>query len=148
MKASAADEVMDLERKYWEAMKNRDSKTCAALSDNPCLITGPSGIASIAPEQVAEMIGDAKYELRNYRIGKGAQVQLVGDSVAVVAYRVHEDLVVDGKPVSLDAADSSTWIKRDGQWRCAMHTEAIMGDPFGRDRSQTQTPPAPAPIPG
>jgi hypothetical protein len=48
---------------------------------------------------------------------------------------VHEDLIVDGKPVSLDAADSSTWVKRDGQWKCAMHTEAILGDPFGRDRT-------------
>lgn len=146
MKANAADEVMDLERKFWEAMKNRDAKTCAALSDNPCLLTGPQGISSLAPDQVGAMMNDMKYEIRNYRIGKGAQVQLVGDDVAVVAYRVHEDLIVDGKPVTIDAADSSTWIKRDGQWRCAMHTEAIMGDPFGRDRSPS--PQMQPPIPG
>lgn len=148
MKASPADEVMELERKYWEALKNRDSKTCAALSDKQCLVTGPQGITSYGPEQLMAMMSEAKYELRNYRIGKGAQVQMVGDDVAVVAYRVHEDLVVDGKPVSLDAADSSTWIKRDGQWRCAMHTEAIMGDPFGRDRSQAQAQQQPPSIPG
>ena len=146
MKASAAEEVMDLERKYWEAMKNRDTKTCVALSDNPCMVTGPQGISTLTTDQLAAMMNESKYELRNYRIGKGAQVQLVGENVAVVAYRVHEDLVVDGKPVSLDAADSSTWIKRDGQWKCAMHTEAIMGDPFGRDRSAAST--QPAPIPG
>jgi hypothetical protein len=46
---------------------------------------------------------------------------------------VHEDLTVDGKPVTLDAAESSTWVRRDGRWACAMHTEAIAGDPFGRD---------------
>ena len=136
MKSSAAEEVLEMERKFWEAMKNRDSKTCAALSDSSCLVTGPEGIANLTPDEVGAMVGNSKSELRNYRIGKGAQVQLVGDNVAVVAYRVHEDLIVDGKPVSIDAADSSTWIKRDGQWRCALHTEAIMGDPFGRDRSQ------------
>ena len=132
---SAADEVMDLERKFWEAMKARDVKTCAALSDSVCVVTGPQGFSAIGPDQLAAMISDPKTELRNYRIGKGAQVQLIGDNVAVVAYRVHEDLVVDGKPISLDAADSSTWVKRDGQWKCAMHTEAILGDPFGRDRA-------------
>ena len=48
--------------------------------------------------------------------------------------RVHEDLTVEGEPVSLDAADASVWVRREGHWRCAMHTESITGDPFGRDR--------------
>jgi hypothetical protein len=43
-------------------------------------------------------------------------------------------VTVDGKTTSLDAADSSTWMKRDGRWRCALHTEAIAGDAWGRDR--------------
>jgi hypothetical protein len=42
---------------------------------------------------------------------------------------------VDGKAVTLDAADASTWVRRDGRWRCALHTESIQGDPFGRDRT-------------
>lgn len=50
------------------------------------------------------------------------------------SYRVHEELTVDGKPVTLDAADASTWVRRNGRWVCALHTEAISGDPFGRDR--------------
>jgi hypothetical protein len=59
---------------------------------------------------------------------------MLSDDVAIVAYTVHEDLTVEGKPVSLDAAESSTWVRRDGNWLCAMHTEALTGDPFGRDR--------------
>jgi hypothetical protein len=34
---------------------------------------------------------------------------LTGD-VALVVYNIHGELTVDGKPVSLDAADSSTWV--------------------------------------
>jgi hypothetical protein len=56
--------------------------------------------------------------------------------LAIVAYQVHEELTVDGKPVTLDAADSSTWVRRNGRWLCALHTEAIAGDPFGRDGQQ------------
>jgi hypothetical protein len=33
--------------------------------------------------------------------------------------------------------DSSTWVRRNGCWLCALHTEAIAGDPFGRDRQRS-----------
>lgn len=47
---------------------------------------------------------------------------------------MHEELTVDGKRVALDAADASTWVRRNGRWVCALHTESLAGDPFGRDR--------------
>jgi hypothetical protein len=59
---------------------------------------------------------------------------MIHDDVALVAYKVVEELIVEGKPVTLDAADSSVWVRRDGRWRCALHTESVAGDPFGRDR--------------
>jgi hypothetical protein len=34
----------------------------------------------------------------------------------------------------MKAADSSTWVRRDGRWVCAVRTESLSGDPFGRDR--------------
>lgn len=134
-RVDATDELMELERQYWEAIKHRDGKTAAALSDDPCVVTGAQGFGSFTPKQLGSMMHDGRYELRSFRIEKDPEVQMLGDDVAVVAYRVHEDLIVEGKPVSLEATDSSTWIKRDGQWRCALHTEAILGDPFGRDRT-------------
>ena len=59
---------------------------------------------------------------------------MLSEDVAVIAYRVKELLTVDGKPITIDAADSSTWVRRNGQWVCALHTEALIGDPFGRDK--------------
>jgi hypothetical protein len=53
---------------------------------------------------------------------------------------VHEDLTVDGEPVSIDAADTSEWVRRDGSRLCALHTESITGDPFGRDRAAAASP--------
>ncbi len=45
------------------------------------------------------------------------------------------ELKVDGEPVAFDAADTSTWVRRDGRWLCALHMESVAGDPFGRGRS-------------
>jgi hypothetical protein len=47
---------------------------------------------------------------------------------------VHEDITVDGSRLAFDAADTSTWVRQNGSWLCAMHTESLIGDPFGRDR--------------
>ena len=53
---------------------------------------------------------------------------------AIIAYRVREQISVDGEQVELDAYDSSAWHRRDGRWMCVLHTESIAGDPYGRDR--------------
>jgi hypothetical protein len=106
-----------------------------ALSDDPCIVAGAQGVGSLSREQLGAMIPEATYELRDFRIEDGAEVRMVGDDVAIVAYKVHEELIVDGKSVTVDAADSSTWVKRGGRWRCALHTESILGDPYGRDRT-------------
>jgi hypothetical protein len=89
---------------------------------------------SVEPDAFEKMMRGASYTIRSAEVGD-AQVRQLSDDVAVVAYEVHEELEVDGKPLSLDAHDSSTWVRRDGRWRCAQHSESLQGDPFGRDRS-------------
>jgi hypothetical protein len=41
-------------------------------------------------------------------------------------------VIVDGKPESLAAFDASVWVRRGDAWLCALHTESLKGDPFGR----------------
>jgi hypothetical protein len=81
------------------------------------------------------MLTNAPWSLRDYEVSE-LQVRMLSDDVAIVAYKVTEDLTVEGKPVHLEAADASTWVRRDGRWLCALHTESLTGDPFGRDRNQ------------
>ena len=38
--------------------------------------------------------------------------------------------------LTLDLADTSTWVRKNGKWACALHSEAIAGDPFGRDKAK------------
>jgi uncharacterized protein (TIGR02246 family) len=129
-------EVLDLEKRYWQALKDQDVDAALRLTDEPCILTGAQGVGLIDRKTFAAMMKAASYTLNSFVLKDGAQVRLLGDDVAIVAYQVHEELIVDSKPVTLDAADSSTWVRRDGRWLCALHTEAILGDPFGRDRQR------------
>jgi uncharacterized protein (TIGR02246 family) len=128
-----ANELFDLEKQYWQAMKEKDVDAAMRLSDEECIVTGAQGVGRINRQSLGQMLQSAPYTLHDFEL-KDPEVRALGDDVAILAYKVHEELTVDGKPVKLDAADASTWVRRGGRWLCALHTESIAGDPFGRDR--------------
>jgi ketosteroid isomerase-like protein len=130
---SIEKQLFQLEERYWQAIKDKDADIAMRLTDEDCLVTGAQGAALIRRPQFAGMMKSAKYTLHDYKL-KDPQVKLISNDVAILAYSVHEELTVDGKPVTVDAADASTWIRRPEGWVCALHTESILGDPFGRDR--------------
>jgi hypothetical protein len=127
------EELEELENRYWQSMKDQDVEAAVRLTDFPCLVAGASGVGSIDKETFRKMMSGANWKLHDFEI-KDSKVRLASDEVALVAYKVHEDLTVDGKKVSMDAADTSVWVRRGGQWRCALHTESLAGDPYGRDK--------------
>ena len=130
-------DLLALERRFWQAMKDGDAEAAAELTDEPCIVTGAQGVGTVDRKTFAGMMKDAPWTIDEFAIDDDVQVRILNDDVAVLAYNVHEELTVDGKPVSMDAADASTWVRRDGRWLCALHTESILGDPYGRDRTGT-----------
>lgn len=72
------------------------------------------------------------YILTDFEI-EDVQFRELTPDFAVLAYNVRENLTVDGKALTLNAADSSVWVRRGDNWRCVMHTESVLGDPYGRD---------------
>jgi uncharacterized protein (TIGR02246 family) len=127
-------ELVELERRYWQALKDGDLAAALELTADPCIVTGAQGLGLLGHDMFTAMMQQATWTLDRYELGD-MQVRMLGDDTAVVAYTVHEELTVDGAPVSFDAADTSTWVRRDGRWVCAAHTESLRGDPFGRDRT-------------
>lgn len=100
-----------------------------------CIVTGAQGVASIDKKTFAKMMAEGQWRLEEFSFGKIA-VNFPTPEVAVIGYKVSEKLVVDGERLDFAAADASVWIKRDGRWRCALHTESPLGDPFGRDKAR------------
>jgi hypothetical protein len=132
--ASVEKQLLALERRYWQALKDKDVDAAMALTDDTCIVAGASGIAKIDRATMGKMMQAGSYVLEHFDLGQDAQIRMLSDDIAIIAYKVHERLRVDGKPVDLHAADCSTWIRKNGTWLCAMHTESLAGDPFGRDR--------------
>jgi Domain of unknown function (DUF4440) len=119
--------------KRWD----KDIDAAVELTDDPCIITGAQGVGLVDRQTYETMMKNATWDILDVEIGDDPQVRVLADDAAILAYTVHERLTVDGEPVTIDAADASTWVRRDGNWRCALHTESIAGDPFGRDRTRS-----------
>jgi uncharacterized protein (TIGR02246 family) len=135
MQSDVTKELIELEKQYWQAIKDNDADTAAMLTDDPCVVAGAQGVSSVSKKQLIKMMEKPNYTLDEFSL-TNPTVRLLGDDVAVVAYKVREELTVEGKPLTLEASEASAWVKRGGRWLCALHTESIAGDPFGRDRSE------------
>ena len=127
------NEILDLEKRFWTSMKDKDVSAALQLTADPCIVTGAQGVSTIDKGTFTKMMSTAKWDLRDFSIDD-VQVQQLGEDVAIIGYKVHEDITVEGSRLTLEAADTSTWVRQNGSWLCAMHTESLIGDPFGRDR--------------
>jgi hypothetical protein len=131
-------ELLELETRYWEAIKDKDLDTAMQLTDDTCIVTGAQGAASIDRKAFAGMLNSPDWTLNHFEFVGDVIARVVTDDAAIVAYKIREHLTVEGKPLTFEAADASTWVRREGRWLCALHTESIAGDPFGRDRRPAQ----------
>ena len=126
-------QLLDLEKQFWQSQQAKDVEAALQLIDDPCIVAGPQGVARIDKQTFAKLMTTANWTLRGFDI-EDVQVQRLSDDVAVIGYKVHLELTVEGQALTLDAADASTWVRKNGRWLCALHTESVVGDPYGRDR--------------
>ena len=128
-------ELMEVERRFWNAIKEKDASTASELTDDQCVVVGAQGVSTIDAKTMGQMTTEGTWELEQFSFDDEARrIRFLTDDIAIIAYPVEERLVVDGATLRIEANDSSVWIRRDGQWRCALHTESLAGDPFGRDK--------------
>jgi len=129
-------ELVDVERRFWNAMKEKDAAAASELTDEQCVIVGAQGVSAIDAQTMAKLTSEGQWELEQFSFDEQKrQIRFLTDDIAIVAYPVRERVVVDGETLPVVANDSSVWVRRDGQWRCALHTDSLAGDPFGRDRA-------------
>lgn len=125
--APTRDEVIALETSYWDAMKMKDGAKTAQLSGKTSLVTGAQGVMSIPQAKMAKMTEDGDWTLESYRFAD-IEVSTPAPDVAIIAYRVTQQVRMDGKMQELHAADHSTWIRSAEGWHCHAHSEAFLKD--------------------
>jgi hypothetical protein len=126
-------QIIALEKSFWQAIVDEDTDKAISLLDKKSLLTGAQGVNALTHSDYKKMAQMPNWKVHSFDLSD-IHVSFPTPDVAAIAYKVSEDVTVDGEELSLKAADSSVWVKRNGKWLNVLHTESILGDPFGRDR--------------
>src|SRR3954447_13995215 len=101
--AAVEQDLLALEYQYWQAIKDRDVEAALRLSDEPCTVVGAQGVGTVDKRTLATMLQSESYTLKRFEF-QDPKVRLLSEDVAIVAYKVREELTVDGKSLTLEAA--------------------------------------------
>ena len=121
------DNIIALETSNWDAMKAKDGARTSELAGKISLVTGASGVMSIAKDKMGKMTEDGMWTLESYSFDD-VEVTTPTPDVAIIAYTVKQKVTMNGKSQDLHAADSSTWIRGGDGWECHAHSETVLKD--------------------
>ena len=120
-------QIIDLETRFWQSMKDKDPETAQAMIADPGLVVGPMGTLRMDPAKYAEMTEEGQWTLNSFKMDD-VDVIFPNEQTAIVAYKVHQTGDMKGRPMDLKCADSTVWVRDGGDWKVALHTETILED--------------------
>ena len=89
-------ELIDVERRFWNAMQEKDAAAASRLTDDQCVIVGAQGVSSIDAKTMAKLTSEGQWELTQYAFDEQSrQIRFLTDDIAIVAYPVTERVIVD-----------------------------------------------------
>ena len=116
-------EIERLERAFWESLVDRDAAAAKGLLAPEALMASSHGTMRFDPAQYEKMLLDPKHGLLEYTLSD-MDVLFPTDDIAIATYRAHQKMEMDGRQLEQDVVDTSTWVRMDGGWKCAAHTES------------------------
>ena len=120
-------ELIGLERRFWQAILDQDTDTATSMLTEPAVLVTDHGSMQFDHAKYRRLADNPDYGLVSYDLSKLA-VTRPSDDVAIVTYEVDQVDRMKDRQERVRMADSSTWVRRDGKWLCAIHTETPMLD--------------------
>ena len=115
-----------LEKQFWQSMVDKDADKAATMIADDSLVVGPEGAMRIGPEEYKRMTEEGQWELDRFELSD-VNVVFPNEDTGIIAYKVHQTGTMRGQEMDLNCADSSTWVRDGNDWKCALHTETILG---------------------
>jgi ketosteroid isomerase-like protein len=125
--STTAKQIMAYEREFWESMRAQDVEAATRLLDDTAILAGMQGIHHFDHAGYRRMAEQGTMALKDFSLSDERVLFPVPD-VAVATYRVDQEFSIDGKQTAMTSFDTSTWVRKDGAWRCVAHTETPRTD--------------------
>lgn len=129
----AAKEVIALETRFWQSMVDGDTDTALSLLDEPALMVSSHGSMQFDHAGYRKMAEHGDQVITAFELSDMKAVFPTADT-AVLTYRVKQAIAARDEPrqpTEQQMTDSSVWTRKNGSWRCVMHTETPFGNGWG-----------------
>ena len=124
---SSHTEIMKLEVEFWQAMADQRPEQAAALLAAEAVSVAMFGIYHFSPSEYLAMAQTGPAKLISFEFSNEKVIFPIAD-VAVATYEVKQIFEMDGKSHEMACFDTTTWVKTNGRWLAAAHTETQKQD--------------------
>lgn len=121
------DEIMELERRFWQAMQDMQVDAAVAMLDVHSTSVSGWGLHHFSPAEYKAMALSGKGRITSFELSD-EQVIFPLPDVAVATYTARQCFTMDGEAHEMVVYDTTTWVRKDGQWLACAHTETPKQD--------------------
>ncbi len=108
-------EILKMEQKYWDSVKNQDIEAAVLLTKFPCVVVSPKGMQKVSEGDYRKMMGSMKGDAFKGIELQNPQVHILNQDAAMISYSIKHN--------GMKMMDVSTWVREKGRWVCAFHSE-------------------------
>jgi RNA polymerase sigma factor (sigma-70 family) len=122
-----AEELLDtlftLEKSGWEATKKKDVAGLRKMCAEDFVAIHSDG--SRATRDAFFLLAFPFFELKSYSLSDVRLLSL-GPDAAILVYKAESEMVVLGETLKEQTQHSSTWVRRNGEWRNVFYQETLI----------------------
>lgn len=122
-----AADIMKLETEFWQSMLDQEPEKAAALLTETATSVAMFGIHHFSPTEYIRMAKEGPAKITAFSFSNEKVIFPTPD-VAVATYEVEQKFEMKGQPQEMVCLDTTTWVRVDGKWLAAAHTETAKQD--------------------
>lgn len=123
---ASRQQIEQLEHTFWQSMVDNQPHVATGLLADTALMVSGHGAMSFDHAGYTRMANDPSHKLVSFELSDMDVLFTGGDGdVAIATYKVDQQVESAGKPMRMQAVDSSTWIRQGDAWKCVAHTESV-----------------------
>jgi hypothetical protein len=116
------EELIALEKKSWEAWRNRDSRFFEEFLSTDHIEVGTMGVSKKA--EIVSFVGSNACSMKNFKVDH-FELSILDGNTALLTYHAIQETQCDGKPAPSPVWVSSLYQKRDKRWQNVVYQQSL-----------------------
>ena len=117
--------LIDLEKKFWQAMVDENHDVATGLLAEPALMVSAHGAFQFDHATYRKMASQGPRVVTSFEL-QDVKVVFPNENTAVLTYKVRQGVAPRNDRAAADSEemhDTSTWVRSGTGWKCVIHTE-------------------------